>query len=248
MNFRRAQLLCLCLALASPAKACGLVAGLEMALSARDGEILFADGPPARLGGLWLAPGAAPALAALAGKRFGVALLAPAPDRWGRRVVDLVDAQGRSVALDLIARGLALARPETDMRDCAAERLDAEAGARAAGEGFWADRNGVLDAADAVALAKADGRFVLVEGVVRRVGEGRAKVYLDFAGRNGFSVLAAKKVEPSFRRSGVDLKALAGRRVLVRGVMDVRFGPRIEIADPSMIELSDSAKGAGRGE
>ena len=248
MIFHYAHLLWLCLSLASPATACGVVASAEKVASARGGEIQFADGAPARLGGLWLAPAAAPALAALAGRRFGVAMLAPAPDRWGRRIVDLVDAEGRSVALDLIARGLALARPETDIRDCASERLDAEAGARAAAEGIWADRSAVLDAADAAALAKADGRFVLVEGIVRRVGEGRAKVYLDFAGRNGFSVLAAKKAEPSFRRSGVDLKGLAGRRVRVRGVMDVRFGPRIEIADPSMIELLDSAKGTGRGE
>ncbi|MDE3175706.1 MAG: DNA-binding protein, partial [Pseudomonadota bacterium] len=190
----------------------------------------------------------APALAALAGKRFGVAELGAAPDRWGRRVVDLVDDGGRSVALDLIARGLALARAEADIRDCTAERLGAEAGARAAAKGLWADRDVLLDAADAAALAKADGRFVLVEGVVRRVGEGRAKVYLDFAGHNGFSVVAAKKAEPSFRRSGVDLKALAGRRVLVRGVMDDRFGPRIEIADPAMIEILAGAKGTGRGE
>ena len=246
MIFRRAHLVCLCLGLASPAAACGAVAGAETVAAARGGEILFAHGLPARLGGLWLAPGASPLLAALAGRSFGVAVLAPAPDRWGRRVVDLVDAGGQSVALDLLARGLALVRPETETRECEAERLDAEAAARAAAEGVWAGRGAVLDAGDATALARADGVFVLVEGVVRRVGEGRAKVYLDFAGRNGFSVLAARKAEPLFLRSGVDLKALAGRRLRVRGVMDVRFGPRIEIADPAMIELLDSAKELGR--
>jgi hypothetical protein len=136
-------------------------------------------------------------------------------------------------------------RPEPETRACESERLDAEAAARASGEGVWAQAGAILDAADPAALAAEDGRFALVAGVVRRVGGGRAKVYLDFAGRNGFAVVVAGKAEPQFRRAGVDLKALVGQRVLVRGVLDVRFGPRIEIADPAMIEPLERETGRG---
>jgi hypothetical protein len=245
MIFRTAHLLCL-LAAASNASACGVVSDTaQVQAVAPGGEIVLADGRRARFGGLWLAPLAQGALAEWTGKQLGVATLAPTPDRWGRSMVDLVEPDGRSLALDLLERGLARVRPEPETRVCEAERLDAEAAARAAGEGVWGEAGAILDATDAKALARADGRFVLVAGVVRRVGGARAKVYLDFAGRGGFAVVVASKAEPQFRRAGVDLRALAGQRVLVRGVLDARFGPRIEVADPAMIEPMQKATGRG---
>jgi hypothetical protein len=238
MIFRPAHLLCLLFAVDSAASGCGVASdSVRLQTVAPGGEIVLADGRRARFGGLWLAPQANDVLAAeWAEKPLGIALLAPRPDRWGRLIVDFVDASGHSLALDLLQRGLARVRPEAETSACEAERLDAEAAARTAGEGVWGRNGAVLDAGDAAALAKADGRFVLVSGVVRRVGGARAKVYLDFAGRGGFAVVVARKAEPQFRRVGVDLTALAGQRVLVRGVLDDRFGPRIEIADPAMIE------------
>jgi hypothetical protein len=142
---------------------------------------------------------------------------------------------------------LAQVRPEFETRACDAERLEAESAARAAEEGVWADPLMVLNAGDRGALDAADGRFILVAGVVRGVGVGRAKVYLDFAGRGGFSVVVARKAEPLFARRGIDLKSLIGRKIVVRGVLDDRFGPRIEVADPSMIETGEGAKETNRG-
>ena len=209
-------------------------------------EMALTPGGPARFAGLQLVPEAQAALAALVGQNVRYSTLAPRADRWGRLLVDLADVNGQSVALDLLARGLARVTPEFETRGCARERLEAEDGARAAGEGLWAKPGAALGADDRDALSAADGRFALVEGRVRRVGYGRTKVYLDFAGRGGFAVVTARKLEPAFRRSGVDLAALAGRRVRVRGVLDVRFGPRIEIADPSMIEMLEGEKETGR--
>ena len=248
MRISRLFLFCIPLAAASVAEACGVDSGeATLRRIAPRGEVVLADGRHARFGGLWLAPQAADALALREGEQFRLAALDRAPDRWGRIVVDLVDREGQSVALDLVLRGLAVVRPEPETRACEAERLQAEEAARAAGEGVWASPGAILDARDTATLAGADGRFALVAGVVRRVGVARVKVYLDFAGRQGFSVVVPKKAEPQFRRASVDLKALAGQRVLVSGVVDVRFGPRIEIADPLMIEPLESAKETGRG-
>jgi len=233
---------------AARAASCGAVSGVAAIASVdAGGEFAFADGRRARLGGLALAPAATPALKNFAGRELGVELLAPRPDRWGRLVVDLLDERGNSVAVDFVLRGLARVRPEFETRSCDAERLEAEAAARAAEEGVWADRGAVLNAGDRTALDAADGRFILVAGVVRGVGVGRSKVYLDFAGRGGFSVVVARKAEPLFARRGIDLKALIGRKILVRGVLDDRFGPRIEVADPSMIEPGEGAKETNRG-
>jgi endonuclease YncB( thermonuclease family) len=245
MVFRPAHLLCLALAAPAAASACGAPgATAELREAGPGGEIGLSDGRRVRLGGVQLAPGAQAAMGDWIGRRVGVATLAAEPDRWGRTVVDLVDPSGPSLALDLVTRGLAFVRPEPASRGCDGERFEAEAAARAAGEGAWAD-GAVLAAQDAKALAAADGRFVVVEGVVRGVGEGRAKVYLDFGAKGGFSVTVSRKAEDRFRRAGVDLSALAGRKVLVRGVVDNRFGPRIEIADPAMIEMleTDASRG-----
>ncbi len=244
MLFRPAHLFCLLCAAPVAASACGeVVATVRIADVANGGEFALADGRRARFGGLALDSGARVALDRLKGQEVGLALLAGQPDRWGRLVVDLVPAGRPSVALDLVERGLARVRPEPETRGCEAERLDAEAGARAAAEGLWARPHAVFDALDGAGLAKADGRFVLAEGVVRRVGEGRAKVYLEFGSRYGFAVAVAKKAKPQFRRAGVDLMALTGQRVLVRGVIDVRYGPRMEISDPAMIEPLDPVEG-----
>ena len=242
MICRRAHLLCLLLAAPAPVAACGVVSGFTQ-IQTIGLELVLADGRRARLGGLQLDPHAT--LAEWSGLQLGVALLAPKPDRWGRLVVDLVAPNGGSVALDLLARGLARVRPEAETRVCEAERLDAEGGARAAGEGVWSEPGAVLDAGDPAALAAADGRFALVSGVVRSVGVRRSKIYLDFAVSGGFAVVVTRKLEPQFLSAGVDLATLAGQRVRVRGVMDVRFGARIDIVDPAMIEILD--KGTGRG-
>ena len=248
MFFRYAHLICLFALASSPALTCGVPVRSAWVISvAPGGEIVLEGGERVRFGGLRLAPRAQNALGALTGKQVGVAVLAAAPDRWGRGVVDLFDSSGESVARALLLRGLAEVRPEPETRGCEAERLEVEAAARAAGEGIWIEAGAILAATDTTALREADGRFVLVAGVPRRVGVGRTKVYLDFASLGGFSVVVARKAEPEFRRAGIDLKALVGRKVIVRGVLDVRFSPRIEIADPSMIEPDESVKETNRG-
>ena len=248
MFLRPAHLLCLLAGLSGPAGACGRAgAWAQVAAASLSGEIVFADKSHARWAGLALTPDAAATLAALKDRHVSVAELASEPDRWGRRLVDLVDDKG-SLALDLVLRGLARVRPEPESAGCDGERLEAEAAARAAGEGVWARPDAVIDAGDAAALAAADGRFVFVAGAVLRVGSGRARVYLELAPRHGFAVVVARKAEPRFRRAGLDLASWAGRKVLVRGVLDIHFGPRIEVADPVMIELLESPQKAGRGQ
>jgi hypothetical protein len=233
---------------ASGAAACGTPgSSARLEAVAPSGEVVLAPGGRVRLAGLALDARALAALGARVGQTVGVADLAPSADRWGRRAVDLLDADGASLTLGLLEQGFARVRAEPDTRGCEAERLEAEQGARAAGEGLWADAGAILDAADLPALAANDGRFVVVAGRVRRIGATQSRLYLDFEPFHGLSVVAPRKLEPQFRRAGLDVMDLTGRKVLVRGVVDNRFGPRIEIADPAMIEPLESAKESSRG-
>ena len=223
-----------------PALACGTISSHAKVESVTQrGEIRLDDGRLTRLAGL---DGAAlTAARSWIGESVGVALSAPRPDRWGRWLVDLTLPDGGSAAIEVLSLGLARVRPEFETRGCEVERLEAESAARAAGEGIWSDPRAILDASDLETLGADDGRFVLVEGIVRRVGLGRSRVYLDFGRRGGFTAFVARKAEAAFMRRGFALSLLAGQKVRLRGVLDDRFGPRIELADPSMIERADGS-------
>ena len=71
------------------------------------------------------------------------------------------------------------------------------------------------------------------------VGEGAGRVYLNFARdwKSDFTVSVARKDVSAFTAEGIDLKALAGKRVRVRGWVIWRNGPMIEATHPEQIEL-----------
>ena len=239
--------------------ACGSAAGTVVAVSVDSrGEIGLADGRTVRLAGLDLPSPTRgdPALAAAArkllserwvGREATLTLVSAAPDRWGRAPGDLVvaaaDGVAESAADALIAAGLARVRPEFETRGCEGARLAQESGARAKGLGVWRDPDYVvLAAADAAGLERRDGRFVIVEGVVRRIGLGRARLYLDLGGRGALSVVASRKTQAAFQAAGAPLTALAGAKIRVRGALDGRFGPQLEIVDPLMLERLEKAE------
>jgi endonuclease YncB( thermonuclease family) len=231
-----------------PAFCCGFAAGATKVVEVTERlEIRLEDGRLVRFAGLDVPTSAhggfdaaTPARARLAerweGTQVAVALLAPKPDRWGRWLADLSSPDGASASMELLNAGLARVRPEFETRGCEGERLAAESGARAAGLGLWNDPDSILDASDLESLHANDGRFVVIEGAVRRVGMSRSRVYLDFGRRDGFTVVVARKAEPAFERRGVALGGLGGQAVRMRGMLDDRFGPRMELADPLMIE------------
>ena len=238
---------------AGRAAACGAAAGAIQAVSVDvRGDIALADGRTLRLAGLDLPvptrgdPALAAAARDLVAKRFidreaALSLVSAVPDRWGRSLGDLsapvADAAPASASEALVAAGLARVRPEYETRGCAAGRLALESAARAKGLGVWRDPDyAVLAAVDAASLARRDGRFVIVEGVVRRVGLGRARLYLDLGGRGALSVVASRKTQATFQAAGVPLTALGGEKIRVRGVLDGRFGPQLEITEPLMLE------------
>jgi endonuclease YncB( thermonuclease family) len=253
-SWRIGSALGLSLALARPAAAaCGAEAGAAKVVEVTGRlELRLDDGRLVRLAGLDVPDPqrgepetAANARAFLVGRLVGrqVAFVAfsAKPDRWGRFLADLNLAEpptgGQSAAFLLLSQGFARVRPEFETRGCVAERLAAERSARDAGLGLWNDPDySVLEATDVEDLAELDGRFALIEGVVRRVGVGRARLYFDFGGRNGFTVVVARKSQNAFQSAGVPLNGLAGEKIRVRGVLDDRFGPRLEIVEPLMIE------------
>jgi micrococcal nuclease len=243
--------------------ACGRATGRVEAVSVDQRlDIGLSDGRIVRLGGLDApnsergAPDTANEARAflserLLGRVADLLELTGGTDRWGRTVADLVvadlrDGSTSSTAAALLMAGYARVRPEFEARGCAAERLKVEEQARQARRGIWRDPDfAVIRSSNSAELRSKNGRFVVVEGMVRRVGFARSRIYFELVPRNGPTIVVARKLEAAFAREGSPAGALVGETIRARGALDDRFGPRIEVADPAMIEVVRRADAPG---
>lgn len=161
-------------------------------------------------------------------------------DRWDRvpAVVALREGGGIDLAELLVAEGLGLV--DAGERDglCRPALLAAEAGARAARRGFWASDRALLPADRPEMLREAGGRFTLVEGRVVSVGERRDRTYLNF-GRDfarDFAVVVPKRIWARLKQAGASATALTGKTIRVRGLLEIRRAPVLEIEAADMLE------------
>ena len=210
------------------------------------------DAPNDRRGAPEIANAARDFLGArLLGRDADLIQLAGGTDRWGRTVGDLVvsdpaDGAAGSTAAALLTAGYARVRPEFETRGCAADRLAIEAEAREAGRGIWRDPQfAVIQSSNSAELRRWARRFVVVEGMVRRVGFARSRIYLELVPRDGPTIVVARKLETALAREGRPVVAMVGQTIRARGALDDRFGPRIEVADPTMIEIAHRADAPG---
>ena len=157
-------------------------------------------------------------------------VLSPQPDRWGRVLAQVAveeNDEPASLAEKILEQGLARMRPAPEMAACASTYLAAEAAAREAALGLWADGSFTVYPAEAPeTLDGLGGKFVLIEGVVARYGSGRNRNFLDFGPRRNIdlSVTVLKKSLKAFGKARQDLASLRGHRIRVRGILDTRFG------------------------
>jgi endonuclease YncB( thermonuclease family) len=239
-------------------------APVTVALVDEDFDLLLDDGRRVALAGLEFPPlgGESEKLRKTALLRLSnwlaegqvfLADLATAPDRWGRAPAQAIAAIGPSpdaplvsVGAALLAEGLARFRPDPVATPCAKTYLEAEKRARASNLGVWAS-DPVVDVSVAksslsAALARKKG-MVVVSGVVQSVGETQGAVYLNFGPRRNidFAVVISKRNMAIFTQNGVIPRALYGRRIRVRGLIETNYGPRMEIAAPAEIEVLDAA-------
>jgi endonuclease YncB( thermonuclease family) len=162
------------------------------------------------------------------------------PDRYGRETSFVfVGASETPVQAQLLAQGAALASANVTDKDCAAVLVAAEAEARQAKRGTWADPAAIKNAESAGDILAGIGRFTVVEGKVLSVRQAGATTYLNF-GRNwtrDFAVTISRRMLPAFETGGFTLKSLENKRIRVRGFVEARTGPRIEALHVGQIEI-----------
>src|SRR3546814_13576949 len=102
--------------------------------------------------------------------------------------------------------------------------LALERAARALGRGIWRDPFYAVRSAETA--GDWLGGFELVEGRVHAVGRGGGKVYLNFAAdwRQDFTATLGRPAQKLFAEQGLDLAALDGKRLRVRGWLQSYHG------------------------
>lgn len=179
------------------------------------------------------------------GKKVKLAFGGRQKDRYGRFLAQVfLEAGGREewVQGTMLAIGQARAYGLPESFACASELLAHEAEARRKRLGLWS--NGVyrpMPAEQPGVLLKLRGKYERVIGSVASVGRTKSATYLnfgtdwrsDFTARIGKNVLAAN---PEFAQA---LDALQSKTVIVRGWIERRNGPLIDVADLSQIEILD---------
>jgi endonuclease YncB( thermonuclease family) len=202
------------------------------------------------LQGAW--PPETDALAALSalvlGKKVKLAFGGRRSDRYGRHLAHLFLQDGARDAWvqgEMLTSGHARVYGLKESFACSRELLAHEAKARRAGLGLWA--NGVyrpMPANHPAELMKLRGKYERVIGSIASVGRTKSATYLnfgsdwhsDFTARIDKGVLAA---HPDF--AGM-LDGLAAKTVIVRGWIERRNGPMIDVADPSEIEVIEGER------
>jgi micrococcal nuclease len=178
-------------------------------------------------------------------KRVKLAFAGRKSDRYGRQLaqVFVIDRGSEDwVQGALLRGGYARAYGLPESFACARELMAHEAEARRQGLGIW--HNGVyreLSADRPGEIMRQRGKYARVIGKIVSVGRTKSATYLNYSNdwRSDFTVRIDKKVlaaHPDFDKS---LDGMSSKTVTVRGWVERRNGPMIDIADPSQLEATE---------
>lgn len=186
------------------------------------------------------------------GRSIELAYLGRRTDRYGRLLAHAfiivlpdsreLEAEPERIWVQAHLLGLGHARAYTlpTNTGCAAQMLAHEAVARAANAGLWGHAAyQVRDANKPRDLARWRSTFQIVEGTVVRVVETRGATLLTFGndGTGDFVVVLKSSERRDMKGALAAVNELAGKRVRVRGWIERRSGPAIEIHHPAQIEI-----------
>jgi endonuclease YncB( thermonuclease family) len=176
-----------------------------------------------------------------------VAVTSAGSDRYGRLTAYVFansqpgqkEVQGQGIEFlvqhELLAAGHAVVAP-VSASPCRRVLQTAEREARARGLGVWGTSYSVIkNATDPADILGDQGRFAVVQGKVVSVHESAGLVYINFAQRwrDQFTVTLLRRNESRLTAP----KTLAGHTIEVRGFIEERGGPTVEVTRPEQIDI-----------
>ncbi|VAW14638.1 hypothetical protein MNBD_ALPHA09-2167 [hydrothermal vent metagenome] len=162
-------------------------------------------------------------------------------DRHGRRLAHLFAGDDQTwVQEEMIARGLARTYSFADNRSCVRRLQKREARARGEELGIWSlDYYALRQASETGELLDLVNSFQLVEGRIAAVAKVRGRVFLNFGKnyRDDFTAVISPGDVRRFANGSIDLMALKGATIRVRGWVERFNGPSIDVTHPEQIEI-----------
>ena len=234
------------------------VANERLELDLMDGRVIRLAGvesPAARGANPNFVESAADDLALWTSAPLAIVILKPQADRWMRHegrafLLELANAPDLLPSLSeaIIDAGFARVDPATERRPCLDRLYAAEQRARAARRGLWAEpAYDVLDAGNPATFKARAGGMAIVQGHVASVRPGRGVTFVNLGDGSPQSpaLTIGRDALKAMEREGMKAEDLAGRQIRARGVLDLRSGPRLDVAGPGAIELLPTSS-AGR--
>lgn len=164
-------------------------------------------------------------------------------DRYDRALAHVFVQEGDDAVWaqqHMIENGLARVYSFPDNRKCLDQLFAAEAQARIDRLGIWSDPYYSVRSADRPDdLLERVGGYELVEGRVLLADRSGSRVYLNFGRfwKEDFTAVIEAPALRLFADDGLDPMTLEGALLRIRGWVDTRDGPRIEITHPEQIEV-----------
>lgn len=171
------------------------------------------------------------------GRELDARAVYPKEDRYDRVRAQIFTQDGVWLQMELLKKGLARVDIAPDRGECYRDLYTAEAEARKAGLGLWADAAYGFRSPEAA--AGDTGSFQIVVGRVVSTAAVDGRVYLNFGQdwRRDFTVVVSSDDVKTFKNMGVDPMNYEGKLVRVRGLVQSQFGPAIAVGNPKQIEL-----------
>ena len=207
--------------------------------------LVLDDGREVRLAGVMVPqePVARAAIAMLTqAAGVEVAVAGGRPDRYGRVAVQVYAKRAGEriwVQRELVEQGHAIVSSRQDGEACLQKLLEIENKARQEKRGVWAHAAyRVHSTADLIQLSRLRSEFVVVEGKVANVTPRAGRLFLNFGDnwRTDFTVAVPKRVLAAAPDTLSKLTSLTGHSIRVRGWIERRYGPAIEVFSVHDIE------------
>lgn len=232
------------------------------------GRLQLEDGRKYRLSGIWLlVAGDEPAVSQLVGRSILPFRASKGPDRLGFIAAHIlldplsVTSKGPRPSVqnwlqaELLSAGKGFIYLYPGHESCADNLRSYEAKAREERTGLWSKvlrddiantaqvQSGALIVGDAndLEIESASGRYGIISGIVISTGESGRWRYLNFGDNyaSDFTVRMTARVEKRLIEQGLTIKGLKDMHVRVRGVIQSKGGPLIDVFDAAQIEMME---------
>ncbi len=164
------------------------------------------------------------------------------PDRYGRTAAQIHISHGNSrmwLQRELVEHGQAIVSSKHGGGACLKALLAFEAEARRNKRGLWAHASyQVRNATQPRELLRLQSNFAIVEGTVVNVTERSGRLFLNFGEdwRSDFTAVIPAYVLKAAPGSAATLQSATGHTIRVRGWLQRRYGPSIEVMNVGDIE------------